>query len=92
MVDTIYGSRSIEGCEKQRHQNYAYRQLCATVLNKAISDRREAIHKLSTNPENEKGKELLWDCDSFFRGEWCSLMLTFLDIEREKFMEVVYGR
>ena len=71
--------------------NNAYRQLCAAVLNKAISDRKEALKRLQKNSDDEKGKELLRDCDSFFSGEWCALMLSFLDIGREVFMEAVYG-
>ena len=71
--------------------NNGYRQLCAAVLNKAISDRKEALVKLKKNSDDEKGKELLKDCDSFFSGEWCALMLSFLDIGREVFMEAVYG-
>ncbi len=71
--------------------NDAYRQLCAAVLNKAISDRKEALIKLQKNSDDEKGKELLKDCDSFFRGKRCELMLAFLDIDREAFREAVYG-
>ena len=71
--------------------NNAYRQLCAAVLNKAISDRKEALVKLKKNPDDEKGKELLRDCDSFFSGRRCEFMLDFLDIDREKFKEAVYG-
>jgi len=72
--------------------NDAYRQLVSSVLNLAISDRKDAIRKLGVNPENEKARELLVDCDTFFASRECALMLDFLDINREKFMEVVYGR
>lgn len=69
----------------------AYRQLCAAVINKAISDRKDALVKLKKNSDDEKGKELLKDCDSFFKGKRCELMLDFLDIKREAFREAVYG-
>ena len=69
----------------------AYRQLCAAVINKAISDRKDALVKLKADSEDAKGKELLKDCDSFFKGKWCELMLDFLDINREAFREAVYG-
>ncbi len=72
--------------------NDAYRQLVSSVLNLAIADRKDAIRKLGVNPENEKARELLVDCDTFFASGECALMLDFLDINREKFMEVVYGR
>lgn len=71
--------------------NDGYRQLCAAVLNKAISDRKEAMMKLKKNPDDEKGKELLKDCDAFFKEQTCELMLDYLDIDKEAFMEVVYG-
>lgn len=71
--------------------NDGYRQLVSSVLNLAISDRKDAIRKLEVNPENEKARELLEDCDTFFASEECALMLEFLDISKERFMEVVYG-
>jgi len=72
--------------------NDGYRQLVSSVLNLAISDRKDAIRKLEVNPENEKAMELLEDCDAFFASEECALMLEFLDIRKERFMEVAYGR
>lgn len=72
--------------------NDGYRQLVSSVLNLAISDRKDAIRKLEVNPENEKARELLVDCDTFFASEECALMLDFLEISRETFREAVYGR
>ncbi len=70
----------------------AYRQLASSVLNTALSDRKTAVKKLEVNPENEKDKALLADCDSFFQSEWCEILLSFLDIEKSKYLEVAYGR
>jgi len=69
-----------------------YRQLASSVINTAMSDRKAAVLKLEKNPDDKKAKILLDDCDVFFRSEWCALLLAFLDIERDKLLEVVYGR
>ena len=69
----------------------AYRQLASSVLNTALSDKKEAIKKLEINNENENAKKALIDCCSFFKSKWCALLLEFLDIDREKFMEVAHG-
>ena len=70
----------------------AYRQLASSVLNTALSDKKTAEKKLLMNPENEKEKALLEDCDTFFQSEWCEVLLALLDIEKSKYLEVAYGR
>ena len=70
----------------------AYRQLASSVLNTALSDKKTAEKKLLMNPENEKEKALLEDCDTFFQSEWCEVLLSLLDIEKSKYLEVAYGR
>lgn len=69
-----------------------YRQLASSVINTAMSDRKTALLKLEKNPEDKNAKILLDECDVFFRSKWCELLLAFLDIERDKLLEVVYGR
>ena len=70
----------------------AYRQLASSVLNTALSDKKTAEKKLLMNPENEKEKALLEDCNTFFQSEWCEVLLSLLDIEKSKYLEVAYGR
>lgn len=72
--------------------NDGYRQLASSVINVAMSDRKDALMKLEKNPKDKKAKILLDDCDVFFKSEWCALLLAYLDIERDKLLEAVYGR
>ncbi len=72
--------------------NDGYRQLASSVLNLAIEDRKKALRKLEIDSEDKKAEETLKDCDSFFSSKRCALLLDFLNIERETFLEAVYGR
>lgn len=69
-----------------------WRNLAAAILNTAISDKEKACRNLFLDPENADSQRMLKDCERFFASDWCSLLLDFLDIDRDKFLEVVNGR
>lgn len=69
-----------------------WRNLAAAILNTAISDKEKACRNLFLDPENADSQRMLKDCERFFASDWCSLLLDFLDIDRDNFLEVVNGR
>lgn len=69
-----------------------WRNLAAAILNMAIADKEKACRNLFLDPENADAQRMWKDCERFFASDWCSLLLDFLDIDRDKFMEVVNGR
>lgn len=72
--------------------NDNWRNLAAAIINTAMTDKEKACKDLLLNPENVYAKRMLRDCNKFFSSDWCSLLLDFLDIDKEKFREVVNGR
>ncbi len=72
--------------------NNNWRNLAAAIINTAMTDREKALARLEMNPENKDAESMLKDCDRFLSSSWCALLLDFLNIERETFLEAVYGR
>lgn len=72
--------------------NDNWRNLAAAIINTAMTDKEKACKDLSLNPENVYAQSMLEDCERFFASDWCSHLLDFLDIDRDKFLEVVNGR
>ncbi len=72
--------------------NDNWRNLAAAIINTAMTDKEKARRDLSLNPENVYAKRMLRDCNKFFSSNWCALLLDYLDIDKEKFLEVVNGR
>lgn len=75
-------------------ENRSWRNLAASIVNTAVTDRKKAMKNLTINPEHEEAKKILRDCESFFCSSWCDTLLDFCDVgvSGERLLEVLNGR
>ena len=72
----------------------AYKNLSVSVVNLAISDRKESLSKLEWNPDDKYAKALLVDCIEFFESEIFGdfLEMSGIELKKEDVKELIYER
>ena len=52
----------------------AYQRLANAIVCQAVKDYRLALLRLRRNPKDRIAREMVQDCEKFFRSEWCYLL------------------
>lgn len=55
----------------------------ATVIDRAVQDRKEAQDKLLINPDNDKAKETIRETGKFFSSLWCEELLEMSNVKTD---------